>query len=555
MNQDYKEKLSRKIENHFSDLEMRIMGDIVRRINQYGKVTSTADLQINRLVALGNSSEDIEKMLKETLDASYPEMFELYDKVIDWEYVRNNDIYEQINTKFIPFEENYQLQQITEGLIMQTKGELENITRSLGFYLDYGNGRRVLTPLAQVYQGYLDNAVMDIASGAFDYNSTLRRVVTQLTNSGLRTIDYASGRSYRVNVAARMAVMTGISQLTGKISDMNAEKLGAEYFEVAWHSGARPSHAEWQGKVWSKQQLYDVCGLGTVTGLLGANCYHEYYPFFPGISERNWSDEWLEEQNRKERNPKEWKGKEYTTYEAKQKQRQMETAMRAQREKVELLKKGDADPDEVMLARCKYQGQLNEYSRFSKKMGLKQERERIYIDKRGFIASNTKKENAKYTAEMIRNATRDSKQYERYKNIVGDSAGTLANFRQMKYNNPKKFGLLTKKVNTYSEINKKDWTSEFKQKSKEAYDKFSNEDIYLSVHALSRLPRLNKSGYVNVLEDDLFLLLKGKANYMEENKLIYFDEKLQLAVAKNKETGDVVSIIRRKKPKEIWEDV
>lgn len=555
MNQDYKEKLSRSIEIKYSDLEMRIMEDIVRRIRQYGKTTSTADYQINRLVALGNSSEDIEKMLKETLDASYPEMFELYDKVIDWEYVRNKDIYEQINARFIPYEENEQLQQLTDALRRQTQEELENITRSLGFYLDYGNGKRVLTPLAQVYQGYLDNAVMDISSGAFDYNSTLRRVVTQLTNSGLRTIDYASGRSYRVNVAARMAVMTGITQLTAHISDFNAEKLGTEWFEVAWHPGARPTHAEWQGRWWTKEQLVTVCGLGTVTGLEGANCYHERYPVIPGISERNWTDDWLEDQNRKENTPKKWKGKEYTTYEAKQRQRQMETAMRAQRENVQLLQKGDADPDEVMLARCKYQAQLDEYSRFSKRMGLKQERDRIYIDKHGFIASNTKKENAKYTAEMIRNATMDSKQYERYKNIVGDSAGTLANFRQMKYNNPKKFGLLTKKVNTYSEINKKDWTGEFKQKSKEAYDKFSNKNIYLSVHALSRLPRLNKSGYVNVVEDDLFLLLKGKANYTEENKLVYFDEKLQLAVAKNKETGDIVSIIRRKKPKGIWEDV
>ena len=222
MNSEYKEKLSQSIESKYSDLEMRIMEDIVRRIRKYGKTTSTADYQINRLVALGNSSEDIEKMLKETLEASYPEMFELYDKVVDWEYVRNKDIYEQVNAKFVPYEENEQLQQLTDALRRQTQEELENITRSLGFYLDYGNGNRVLTPLAQVYQGYLDNAMMDISSGAFDYNSTLRRVVTQLTNSGLRTIDYASGRSYRVNVAARMAVMTGISQLTGKISDMNA---------------------------------------------------------------------------------------------------------------------------------------------------------------------------------------------------------------------------------------------------------------------------------------------------------------------------------------------
>lgn len=390
MNREYKEKMSRKIEDNFSNLEMRIMEDIVRRIKKYGKITSTADWQINRLVALGNSSEDIERMLKKTLDASYPEVFELYDQVIDWEYVRNRDIYEQINAQFIPYEENYQLQQITEGLIRQTMGELENITQSLGFYIDYGNGKRVMTPLSQVYQGYLDSAMMDIASGAFDYNSVLRRVVTQLINSGLRTIDYASGYSHRVNVAARMAVMTGISQLTGKISDMNAEKLGTEYFEVAWHSGARPSHSEWQGRVWSKQQLYDVCGLGTVTGILGANCYHEYYPFFPGISERNWTDEWLEAKDREENTSKEWNGEGYTVYEAKQKQRRMEAAMRAQREKVELLKNGNADTDEVMLARCKYQAQLDEYARFSKKMGLKQERERIYLDMKGRTAPKGK---------------------------------------------------------------------------------------------------------------------------------------------------------------------
>lgn len=390
MRNEYKEKIASKIAARYADLEVRIMQDIVRRIKKTGEITSTADWQINRLKILGYSSEDIENALKDTLNTSYPEMFELYDKVIDWEYVRNKDIYEQVNAEFIPFEENEELQQITDALIRQSSADLENITQSLGFYLDYGNGNRVMTPLSQVYGKYLDAACLDIVSGAFDYNSVLRRVVTQLTNSGLRTIDYASGYSSRVEVAARRAVMTGISQLTGKISDMNAEKLGTEYFEVAWHSGARPTHAVWQGKVWTKQQLTTVCGLGSVTGLLGANCYHEYYPFFPGISERNWTDEWLEEQDRKENTPKEFKGKEYTVYEAKQRQRQMETAMRAQRQKVQLLKEGGADPDDVMLAKCKYQGQLDEYARFSKKMGLKQERERIYIDMRGRVAPNIK---------------------------------------------------------------------------------------------------------------------------------------------------------------------
>lgn len=386
MKEDYKKHLSGQIEKHFSDLEMRIMEDIVRRIRKTGKITSTADWQINRLSILGHSSEDIENMLKEALNKSYPEMFELYDKVIDWEYVRNKDIYEQINAEFIPYEENEELQQITEALIQQSGNDLQNITKSLGFYLDYGTGKPVLTPLAEVYQKYLDAACLDIVTGAFDYNSVLRRVVTQLTNSGLRQIDYASGRANRIDVAARRAVMTGVSQLSGKISEMNAKKLGTDYFEVEWHAGARPTHAAWQGKVYSKEELTTVCGLGSVTGLLGANCYHMYYPFVKGISERNWTDEWLAEQNRKESIPKTFNGKEYTLYEAKQQQRKMETAMRAQREKAVLLKQGGADPDDVVLAKAKYQGQLNEYSRFCRKMGLQQERERIYYDMRGRVA-------------------------------------------------------------------------------------------------------------------------------------------------------------------------
>lgn len=442
MREDYKKQLSGQIEKHFLNLEHMILEDIVRRIKKSGKITSTADWQINRLRIIGYSSEDIEKMIKETLKLSYPEVFELYDKIIDWEYVRNKDIYEQVNAKYIPYEENKELQQLTEGFIQQSNEDLRNITQSMGFYVDYGNGKLVMTPLADIYQNYLDQAIAGVVYGTFDYNTMIRKVVTQLTNSGLRYVDYASGWHNRVDVAARRAVMTGVSQLTGKISDINAKKLGTEHFEVAWHSGARPSHAVWQGKIWSRKELVTVCGLGTGPGLLGWNCYHEYYPFLKGISERNWTDEWLEEQNRKESTPKTFNGKEYTLYEAKQQQRKMETAMRAQREKVVLLKQGGADPDDVMIARVKYQGQLNEYARFCKKMGLVQERERIYYDMRGRIATNTKGQNRKYTADMIRNADRDSKQYYRYKNIIGADIGSLEKFRQMKYNEPEKFSFI-----------------------------------------------------------------------------------------------------------------
>lgn len=442
MRDDYKNRMASKVAARYINLEERIMQDIVRRIKKAGEITSTADWQINRLRILGYSSEDIEREIKKALNASYPDMFELYDKVIDWEYVRNKDIYEQINAEYIPFEENEQLKQITDAIMQQSLEDLENVTNSLGFYLDY-NGKKVLTPLSQVYINYLDNACYDIVTGAFDYGSVLRKVVTQLTNSGLRQIEYSSGRANRVDVAVRRAVMTAVSQITGKISEYNAQKLGTEYFEVEWHAGARPTHAVWQGHVWSKEQLYSVCGLGTVTGLLGANCYHTYYPFFPGISERNWSDDWLEEQNRKENEPREFQGKGYTLYEAKQRQRQMETAMRAQREKVCLLQHGGADPDEIILQKAKYQGQLNEYSRFCRKMKLTEERERIYLDMKGRVATNSKRQNALFPREMIENASKDVAQYKRYKEVLGDCIGSLVNFGQMKYNDSEKWKIIS----------------------------------------------------------------------------------------------------------------
>ena len=374
------------VERKFRNLEDRIMEDVVRRIKKTGQITSSADYQLNRYYILGNSTKDIEDIVKGAVGDDYPETFKLYDEVVDKQYTRSRELYEQVNEEFIPYRQNEQLQQLVNGLIQQSNDELYNITRSMGFMVDMGGGRKVFSPLSDYYNQYLDNAIVEITSGAFDYNTVIRRVVGQMTNSGLRTVDYASGYSSRCDVAARRAIMTGLSQLTGHISQLNAQKLHTEYFEVDWHAGARPSHRTWQGKVWNRQELVTVCGLGTVTGLQGANCYHEYHPFIPGISERQFSDRWLTEQNRKEDRQKVFKGKEYTLYEATQRQRYLETNMRAQRQKVKLLQRAGADQDDIMLARCKYQAQLDEYKAFCQRMGLQEQRERIYYDLQGRVA-------------------------------------------------------------------------------------------------------------------------------------------------------------------------
>lgn len=219
------EKISLRVENIWRNAEQRIMTDIIRRIKKTGEITSTADYQINRLIEMGKSREEVEAAIKDALGATWPEMFELYDKAANWEYVRNRDVYEQVNDEFLPPEDNDWLKQVSAAVQKQTQDELQNLAQSYGFSVLMA-GKRVFMPFAQYYQKYVDTAIEDVVTGAVDYNTAIRKVVTQMTNSGLRFVDYASGHSSRADVAARRSVLTGLNQLTAQVNEQNAVSLG-----------------------------------------------------------------------------------------------------------------------------------------------------------------------------------------------------------------------------------------------------------------------------------------------------------------------------------------
>lgn len=416
MDESYHSLLAAGVEKKYRDLEVSIMEDVMRRIQKAGKITSTADWQIQRLIILGNSTEDIRALVSKAVDGNEELVRQLYEEVIKNEYTSQKEIYEAAGKEFIPYEQNAELQQITEALVRQSTEELYNITKSTGFMVDMGNGKTVFTPLADIYNGYLDDAIIGMANGAYDYNTLVRKTTNMMTRSGLRTdhifrdggsdygIDYASGWHNRIDVAVRRALLTGFGQLAGQVTDMNAQKLNTNFFEVSAHGAARPSHASWQGRVWSKQQLTEVCGLGSGGGLCGWNCRHTYYPFIKGISQRNYTDQYLEDLAAREATPKKWKGKEFNAYEATQKQRQMETAMRARREQVQLLRKAGADHDDIVEAQCRYQAQLEEYRNFSRYMGLEEQTERIYTGRTPGRISPSPKVYAEWKAEKINQA-------------------------------------------------------------------------------------------------------------------------------------------------------
>lgn len=384
------EKMPKELERTMTALELSIMAEIVERIRNAAQVTPVIDWLLLRLSAVGESKKRIKRMIRDALDLSDGKIDDIYRQAAESDRTRNREIYEAAGKDFLPYKDNKWLQQVVEAARRQTKDSLrplENITQTAGFNVPIGGGKTVFTPLSEYLERSLDKAMMGIATGAKTYSQAIGEVIDEMTSSGVRVVDYASGKSDRIEVAARRAVMTGVAQMTDKVSEKNAEELGTDCWEVDWHMGARntgtgyQNHQSWQGRVYSSEEMRTVCGLGEMLGFAGINCYHIRFPFIPGISKRKYTDEWLAEQNRKENEKKTYRGRQYDTYGALQHQRRLERTIRKQKQDVELLEKAGADKDDITAAKCRLRLTNKTYVEFSKEMGLRQQRERLTIPK------------------------------------------------------------------------------------------------------------------------------------------------------------------------------
>lgn len=357
----------------YRDLEEFIIDDIARRIAKTGQLTETAKWQLERAKDL--SMDDIEKEIQRVLELANEDIENTFKQSALTSIQAENKIYEEAVKKQIKIKGNSNLEKLLEAAIKQTKGELKNISQSLGF-AQIINGKIVYKDIAKFYQDSVDLALMQVNSGVLNSNEAIKQAVKKLADSGLRTIDYENGWSNRVDVAVRRAVVTGSNQMCHKMTELTMKELECEFVETTAHAGARTGkglsgpadHASWQGQVFcykGKSGKYpdfvSSTGYGTGEGLAGYNCRHSFSPFFPGISKRAYSEEHL---NNIDPEPFEYDGKTYTYYEALQHQRKLETNIR--QKKRELIGynaaglKDDFNNSSIALNRLK-----NEYKAFS----------------------------------------------------------------------------------------------------------------------------------------------------------------------------------------------
>lgn len=418
-------------------LEDQLLVEICSRLaikDQLNEVTVQA---IRALRAQGIPLDEIKKAIRQTTKISEQKLDQLLDDVVE----RNQTYY----TGMIDLAQITQPDILVDAMTIdaikrQTLDACRNITASMGFLVD--NGRRMLPP-AEAYQWALDNALMQVDSGVISYNQAITNSIKQLADSGLKTVSYETGHVDQIDVAARRAVMTGVSQLNSRYAEQSMEYIETDLVETEAHAGARDidgpkgweNHKAWQGKVYrwreytlkypgtSKGDYPDFaerCGIGDVQGIEGANCRHTWFPFVEGVSERTWTDEQLAHIDDKLGCT--YDGRTYSAYEATQMQRRLEREIRKQKRRKKALEAyGLSDDKKAANARLI---RLNKkYREFSKTAGLPEQRERVkvsYVDDKSLAeAGKLKDQRAKELAikEQAEAAAREKEALQNAENI------------------------------------------------------------------------------------------------------------------------------------------
>ena len=371
LNPNYLNSLPSSLVDMYSLVEIDILEDMARRISTYNFFIPAAMHQNQKLQELGMTQEYIIQALAGMTGQTQQEIVDLLTEAgemaiaDDVEYYKAADVYkpDEINTEALH-------KQLNAGLL-QTQHAFKNITATTA------------NTATKQFENALDRAWTQINVGGMDYNTAVNRAIKDLSQAGIGAIQYPSGRVDSLEVAVRRAVVTGANQTAAKTQEALADELGVDLVEVTAHGGARPDHAKWQGKCYSRNGRKVIDGVvyedfetatryGHGDGLGGWNCRHNFHPYIHGAP-RTWSDKALKDLDKKDI---EYNGESYTEYEASQIQRGIERDIRSLKRQVAALEAGGGD---ASAERAKLRKANKAYTDFTEQTGLKKQRQRTQI--------------------------------------------------------------------------------------------------------------------------------------------------------------------------------
>ena len=352
----------------YAQLESDILADMARRIATYDYFIPSAQWQFKKQKELGNLSKDIIKVLSRATGKSEEELRRLMSQAGAEALVADDEIYRTAGKDPPPVNQSKALLAVLNAAYKKTDKLFKNLTKTTA------------QTAAGQFEAALDRAHLQIMSGAFDQNTAIRNAVKNLSKQGIGAVKYPSGHTDTIEAAVRRATVTGVNQTCIQLQLARAEEMGCDLVETSAHSGARPEHAVWQGRVFSLSgkhdkypDFYKSTGYGTGAGLGGWNCRHSFSPFFKGISNAAYSKSELKDYEAKKYR---FNGVKMTEYEASQKQRYIERQKRRWKRENAAMAAAGLDTSESAAKIAKWSAIEKDFCR---QTGLKRQAERSFI--------------------------------------------------------------------------------------------------------------------------------------------------------------------------------
>ena len=415
----------------WQQVEDAILQDVARRIGKMDAVTPTANWQLWRYQQTEAVRNDVVKLLAKYTGKSETAIRRLLLQAATEAMEREDAIYYHYDMEPPPFEESAALNNLLDAGARQTCGTWQNLTATTA------------NTVTGAFERTLDAAWLKVSTGAFDYKTAVKQAVDSLADD-MPMVTYPSGHKDSIEVAARRAVLTGVNQTTGKLQVARMDEMGCEFVETTAHGGARPSHAEWQGRRFHRGGAVDykgkhypdfeaATGYGTGAGLCGWNCRHTFFAVFPELGDPpQWTQEQLRELNARDI---EWNGKKYTAYEISQMQRARERNVR--RWKKRYLAEDAAGLDTTDSA-VRLKAARQSLSDFTKATGGRVDSARVSVPK--FGRSEASRASAKSQAHHT--------DWLKSINAQSTSLNTVAKYYDARYNNTEEYRLLMQYANS-----------------------------------------------------------------------------------------------------------
>lgn len=408
------DKVLERFYNRFNRYNTKVLEQLGETIKQFEGLTPSEAHRLAQELKYSTNIQDLLNELSKLSGKSLQDMEELFDKVAK-ENVDFAETYYDIKGKdFIPYEDNDRLRRYVDTIKLDTEGTFLNLSRqqSIGFSVKDGKNY-VFKPLENVYRDLIDEAVFNVSTGVFDYQSAMRNTLRQLADSGIKVHeDKIAYKNYsrRIDSSVRQAILTGLRKINIGIQKQIGEELGADGVEISAHPLCALDHLEYQGRQYSNDEFKDIQSeLLRPIGDLGYNCRHFIFSVILGVQEPSYTDEELQEMKDETLKEITYNGKKYNMYEATQIQRKLETAIRRQKDR-QIVARASGDTKEAMKAQSKINKLTDEYKNFSNKAGLQVYKNRISVSGYRKIKTNDIPITKKTTTKKLDNIV-DGKLY------------------------------------------------------------------------------------------------------------------------------------------------